>query len=252
MAHSKYQGKFVDATRKPINGWQGISPIFTINSNHKTILLGTGFFITRNGLMLTAKHCLLDGINKWYDNLFIVQFLENKSFAIRPIFKTYWNSSDIAVLLPKKIKLKKTWIEPLNPVPIITTRRPQIGEVISSFGYPTTIIQEKGDVNIIDVDETWHFGEIEEFLPNGTPLLKNSCYQTSMHILGGSSGGPVSNSEGKVFAINSTGSDVIEGLTPYSFLTPIEHCLNIVIDGITGQKYSIRQLIELNQILCES
>ena len=40
----------------------------------------------------------------------------------------------------------------------------------------------------------------------------------SMHIQGGSSGGPVVNSKGNVFGINSTGCDVIGDLEPYSFI----------------------------------
>lgn len=242
--------RFMSGTGLPIDGWRGISPIFTITANAKTIFLGTAFFISRNGLMLTAKHCLFKK-GKAYQNLFIAQFLEDKKFLIRPISKSYWNNSDIAVMLPHIVRNKVTGKDILNPIPFLTIKKPTKGELIGSFAYPTTTILNDDKGEIIDVDETWHFGRIEDFHLNGTPILKNSCFQSSMHILGGSSGGPVTNSTGKIFAINSTGSDVLEGIQPYSFLTPIEHCLSIQIDGINGEKYTIRQLVELQQILCE-
>jgi len=251
MTENDFKAEFRDGAGNPIDGWRGISPIFTI-INDKTIFLGTGFFITRNGLMLTAKHCLYDTRGNSYKTLFIFQFMEDNSYLLRSIYKSYWNCSDIAVLLPQNSIYQKTGKEPRNPVPTLTLAKPQIGEQIASFGYPKTIIKHHAYKKAaIQIDESWHFGTIEDYHADGTPLLKNPCFQTSMHILGGSSGGPVVNSNGKVFAINSTGADVYEGIKPYSFLTPIECCLDIEIDETSGEKYSIRKLIELNQILFE-
>jgi len=73
----------------------------------------------------------------------------------------------------------------------------------------------------------------------------------SMHIQGGASGGPVVNSKGNVFGINSTGCDVIGDLEPYSFITPIVHALELQIDGNDGNKYSLQDLVRLNFISLE-
>ena len=100
------------------------------------------------------------------------------------------------------------------------------------------------DQKKIGLGGKYHQGKVEEFHENGIGFLKNSCYQTSMHIEGGSSGGPAINEEGKIFAINSVGCDVAAELCPYSFLTPIEYCLDIIIDTEDKKKISLRQIAE--------
>ncbi len=249
--NTNFKSQFLDGAGNPTTGKKGIAPIFTLDNNNRIIFLGTGFFITRGGLMLTAKHCLFDKKAKSYNTLFIIQFLDQNNWIRRPMFRSYWNSSDLTVLIPNNSIPRETAKKFRNPVLPMTTKKPAIGEKIASLGYPKTTILTQEDKISINTELIWHFGQVEDFHPQGTHLLKNSCYQTSMHILGGSSGGPVVNSEGKVFAINSTGSDVIEGLQPYSFSTPIEHCLDLQVDGDNGVKYSIKELIDLNEILCE-
>ena len=249
----KYNASFKDGSGKPIDGGRGICPIFAVEENDKIIFLGTGFFITTNGLLITAKHCLQKNNGEGYKSVHIIQFLENNKWIRRNMYKPYFNSSDIAVVVPRMYTDTATGLPIKNIVPTITTRIPAIGEKIASFAYPKTIVNQDYDLKTINVitDTTWHFGEIEDFHPSGISFLNNPCYQSSMHILGGSSGGPVANTDGKVFAINSIGADVADGLEPYSFLTPIANCLDIEIEIDTGEKYSIQKLIDLNQILFE-
>ncbi len=137
-----------------------------------------------------------------------------------------------------------------NPVPVLTSKKPIIGETISSYAFPKTYIEFDENTSVY-INDTWHFGEIEDFHENGISILSNPCYQSSMYIQHGSSGGPVMNADGKIIAINSSGSDVGDGLAPYSFLTPITHCFELEVKDGNGQMHSIRSLIEKGIIVVE-
>jgi hypothetical protein len=190
------------------------------NARNIPCVLGTGFFIAEQGLILTAKHCLTDNKGTFFKSLHIVQFPESNSSFVRPIFKHYSNYSDLAVLLPNHAISKKTGLPLRNPSLAITAKRPKTGETISSYAFPKTDISFNGNSCDIEIADTWHSGIIKDFHPQGFSILKNSCFQSSMQILHFSSGEPVLNSEGRVFAINLTGSNVIDGLNPYSFFNP--------------------------------
>lgn len=243
---------FKNGLGEVVDGARAISALFTYGEKNIPKFLGTTFFITVDGLMITAKHCVVDNNGKQLDSLFIYQILGDNKYLLRPIGNVYCNeNSDIAVLVPSAVKNNITGGILRNPVPTLSSIKPKVDDVISSFAFPKTFVLNDGVNREVHVNSTWHFGKIEDYHENGISILKNSCYQSSMHILHGSSGGPVLNAKGKLIAINSSGSDVSFGLEPYSFLTPIEHCFNIVITGGDGNFTTINELIDKGIVLCE-
>jgi len=236
--------RFLNRRQEELDGGRGISALFARDKDGKTLFLGTTFFITRNGLMLTAKHCLFDSKGKSWDSIFIVQILKDKEFVIRPIENSYWNFSDVAVLVPQDLNIE-------NPIPSLTIKILNIGETIASYAYPNSTVFEGEKKTILNLNDVWHSGIIEEFHSDGFLFLKNPCYQSDMYIQGGSSGGPVAENSGSVFAINSTGSDTISGIKPYSLLSPVYLCFDIKINISVNKikrDYSILELIHLNYI----
>lgn len=248
MYEPDFKTNFIDGTGKKVDGALVSSPLLVRNADDSATFLGSTFFIARNGLMLTAKHCLLNK-NIYIKNLFIVQIIPDNIYVIRPIMRTYCNDSDVAVLVPIGMTSKSTGKQLRNPVLPITNFKVGIGERIASFAWPSTRTYLGENGMKVSMAEKWHYGLIEDYHDNGTTFLKYPCYQSCMHIEGGSSGGPVANSSGHVFAINSTGADVSFGLEPYSMLSPIEHCFSIKIETEGGKWYTIKELIKLNQIL---
>lgn len=72
-------------------------------------------------------------------------------------------------------------------------------------------------------------GEIIEHLPGGTPMLRNSCYQTNLSVRGGASGGPVIDQKtGHVIGINSTSFNLSEP-PEISFISDIREIFKIPI-----------------------
>jgi S1-C subfamily serine protease len=238
---------FIGKFGNVLSGEEGIIPIFS-ESKGKIVFLGTGFFITQFGLALTAKHCLLNNDNKYYKSLFIIQSVGEKQVVVRPIVKSYDNASDIAVLVPREM-ISKIDGKPLtNHRCVLTLKKQEIGEEIVSYAYPNTTLENEEELLKVNIKGEWHTGKIEEFHETGISFLKNNCYQTSMHIKAGSSGGPVANSKGSFFALNSTGADVASGVAPYSLLTPIADCLDILVEDVDDKRFSIKDLIDLGYI----
>ena len=63
------------------------SPLFNKNPDGSAVFLGSTFFITKNGLMLTAKHCLYDQDgNQTAKCPFIIQFLANNKYVLSSFF----------------------------------------------------------------------------------------------------------------------------------------------------------------------
>jgi V8-like Glu-specific endopeptidase len=241
-------GKFLVGDGTEIDGGRTIVPLIGMRSNGKPVFLGTAFFISPSGaIIVTAKHCLFEKEGKPWKDLAIFQFVEDHTYIVRAIKQVRWNNSDVAILVPQPMKKKGSDTYTRNPIPQLTEKYPQKGAYIASFAYPEstlTILEEKKAKFFIN--DTWHYGQIEDFHEGGTPMLKNPCFQSSMEIRGGSSGGPVADQTGNIFAINSTGAETTPDIQAYSFLTPINLCFDIEVDlTINGARrlYSIRELI---------
>jgi hypothetical protein len=85
-----------------------------------------------------------------------------------------------------------------------------------------------------------------EFHPDGFGRLKHPCLQTSVEILSGASGGPVIDSAGRIFAVNSTSFDLNDGGEPVSFVTPIAPLLDVVFKVVPEQI----QCIAVDSCIC--
>jgi hypothetical protein len=91
------------------------------------------------------------------------------------------------------------------------------------------------------------FCTVENVLPDGRDrtLLPSKCFQTSMNILGGASGGPVAFGEGNVFGINSTGIDGEDGV---SFISSIGDLFDLSIRTVRLQDGTIKDKVNLSDL----
>ncbi len=249
------EGSFiaVDGNKNIINPSHAIFPIIKHDRNGFICLIGTGFFIAENGLFLTAKHVLMDVLD---DNgnqthaISLVQFLEG-SYVIRPILKCSSHEvADISVGIsaPMASSNGKTL---KNKLIKLTSNIGEVGKGVFTYAYPKTVIKHSAKQTLhFNVD--YYKGFIQKDYPNGRDkiLLPGACFQTSMYIHGGASGGPVFNDEGVVCGVNSTGYEN----EPLSFITPINTIVNLVLNDVgtpnnsTGQ-ISIQELINDKFIL---
>lgn len=248
--------KFIATTKdgKIRNANEAIFPIIKQLHNDNWQLIGTGFFVTKHGLFLTAKHVLRDVLDSYTNQqthpIAALLFLPNNKFQIRRVLKGFLNvPGDIAAGIIANTnefgKLLGNSYYGLNHIP------PTIGEKIHTYAYPETTHED----NTIKFRGDYYEGEIEKCLPDGRDqtMLPNSCYQTNMKILPGASGGPVFNNSGSVVGINSTGFN--DANPPYtSFISSVNDAFDIIIEDITLpfchiKKCNLRELLLLLNII---
>jgi hypothetical protein len=173
---------------------------------------------------------------------------------IRDIVKVVPHSSaDVAIgfLFDKNFSERQE--QTVNKCFALSRRDPKVGEAVATFAFPNFTV--KGNENQFEIMLTSSaiVGTVENVLPDGRDrtLLPSKCFQTSMNILGGASGGPVAFGEGNVFGIDSTG---IAGQEDVSFISSIHDLFDLTIptvhlpDGTIKDKINLRELESLGLI----
>jgi S1-C subfamily serine protease len=221
--------------------------------------IGTGFFITINGVLATARHVLTDilddkGIPRC--PLAVFHFLQNGIYLKRPVLRfSVHQKADVAIAVVAPVKNNNTGAMINNKIPTLSTAPLEIGETVFTYAYPNTVL-------VTGVPQQIHFnprnyeGKIVEFYPTGrdSVLLPNPCYQTSIAIHGGASGGPVFDTQGKVRGINSTGFPAFPDV---SFISRTEELLPLQVTdialqpGLAPESVSIARLAELGHVFME-
>jgi trypsin-like peptidase len=219
----------------------GIVPILVNEDGYRPI--GTAFFITDMGVFVTAKH-VVDSFD--IQRLVVWQFLPNNQYYPRPVFQvTCHETCDLAVgVLVQAIDPERHELV-INNKMMLTTVPPSIGDYVATFAYPNTVIEPTDVGQRLHFNPNFYEGRLEEYLPNGSILLRGPCYRSSMVIHHGASGGPVASTSGRVFAVNSTGMDGAN----ISHVSRIDEILSITInDGRRGKPVSIAELAHEGEV----
>lgn len=196
--------------------------------------IGTGFFISTNGLFATAKHVLTDETGQLLEFLIGIQLSRGKqSFSIREIINvTLHESADVAIGFLLDEPLFETGEQTLNYAFTLTENMPREGDKVFSVAIPgpeSFLLEKEGAFELNFVPRLIE-GVLEEHFPNGRDriFLPSHCFRTSMEIDGGASGGPVFYGNGSAFAINSTGFDGV----PVSHVSSITDLLDLTVRNV--------------------
>lgn len=214
---------FIDLDGTDARGHHAIFPILKQTDDGRFNLIGTGFFISSFGLFVSAKHVLrdcFDGKDAQKFPVCLLQFLPEDRYLLRHIpWCSSHNTADVAVGLAENLPGS----EP-SPGLTLTTSGPSNGDDVRTFAYPETKIEQMSESQVMNFKPKFYDGRIIQYLPNGRDkiMLPGPCYQTSIVIKGGASGGPVVGKSGRVFALNSTGYD---GTHEISFVSRIDEII---------------------------
>ncbi len=245
-----------DSNGDDVDPKEAIFPILKHEENGNIKFLGTGFFVTRLGFFVSAKHVfedVLDIKSNAKGGLSIIQFCENFKFYHRPVDSfTVHSAADVAVGICAPMTHKITGEPLFNRVLTLSMSTPHIGENVWTYAYPgTTVTQSK--VTEIKYNAKFYVGSVQEYYPTGRDhsMLPFPCYRTSIVLHGGSSGGPVIGENKKVVGINSSS---IKGDMDISFVSRIQDTLDIRIRNVVmpgdseASEICLRDLIEINHV----
>ena len=237
-----------------IENEQAIFPLISFDSKQaKFKCIGTAFFFNSLGWFVTAKHVLFSNNSKMFEMIMGVQTLSTGVRVLRLITHlSIHPSADIAIGKLGVARDGKALEVPheLAPTFSLSFKKLEPNDKVIAFGYPRTTKNIEGTETTFSLLGRWTEGEVKEFLPNGSTLLKNKCYQTSMYIDTGASGGPVFKNN-IVVGINSTGWDLEEGIEPLSYITPIDLVLELQVHIDDDRTVPVKYLIDAKHINVE-
>lgn len=235
---------------------EAIFPILKTKKDGATQMLGTGFFVTRTGIFISAKHIFDEviGDNIVYSSgLNIIQFSENNIFYVRPVRGcVVHGEADVAIGICAPMSHNVTKESLFNKVLTLSGAFPHLHEHVCTFAYPGTTVTQTA-ITHVEFRAKFYAGKIEEYYPNGRDkvLLPYPCYRTSIVLHGGSSGGPVFGQNSNVIGVNSTG---VEGEDNISYVSRIQDVFdlqipNVVLPGSTEPKsICLRGLKEIDHV----
>ncbi len=217
-------------------------------------LVGTGFFIGRLGLFMTAKHVVKDAINdesNFVRPLGVVQKLKGRQILIRTVVGVhYYGNSDIALGIVEPATDNSTGLPVTNMVVPLYAAKPNVNDEVFTRAYPESIVSAESMI----LRPRHYTGRLIEQFPLGRDrmMLPNPCWHTDMVIHGGASGGPVFNKNGFVVGVNSTGYPDLT--PPVSFMSDVHHALDMnipdkfIFPESTQMTLSLRELGRLQRI----
>lgn len=214
MAHKSVNG---DGTS--IDPSSGVVPVLKEISKGKLSVVGTGFYISRYGLFLTARHVLYDLVldnNKKIGVGYICHSANNETVHLRRILSVnLLESADLAIGQSDTYESKYPDDPLMNMRCELSIREPSEGEGLVTYAYPLNEVldfTDKSNDPVISSD--FYDGVFLRTLGStDRPHIQFPHYETSIEIKSGASGGPVF-SKGKVIGVNCRGWDFGDGIEP--------------------------------------
>ncbi len=224
---------------------EAIFPIVTFNPKTKIWkCLGTGYFINPVGAFATAKHLFISEGEQAELTLYGIHNVDNKEFHIRPVTKLIsHNEADVIIGTLGKRRIKQEDFPFSTSKFFVLDFEPLSNDdEIITYAFPNTLREELefGETEFTFTGKHSN-GKIVDFHEKGTSKVKNRCYQTTMRIESGASGGPVIKN-GYIVGINSSSFDLFGDEEPISFITPIDYILDLYVKE-NGKIISVKELI---------
>jgi hypothetical protein len=125
---------------------EAIFPILKHEENRDVKFIGTGFFVTRLGFFVSARHVfedVLDSNGSLNGGLSIIQFCDEYKFYLRPVIGFVSHGlADVAVGVCAPMKHKVTGDPLLNKVLTLSMSLPNLGENVWTYAYPGTTVKQ--------------------------------------------------------------------------------------------------------------
>ncbi len=231
-----------------------VFPILKEIGEGRNQMVGTGFFITKIGHFVTAKHVIEDIYNiqtrKQLNPIHAVHFVEGSKVLVRHITAiSSHNTSDIVIGKMDYHVVNSTGTPLFNKVPIFSTTPPPVGTPVVTFAFPETDkIFSKGDLGAFRAG--YYHGNFvgHSESKRDSVMVSWPHYTTSIDIKAGASGGPVFDHVGRVIGINCVG-----GIGGVSYMARVKELLDLRVpefpmEGTNPEGPSVQELIQKGAI----
>lgn len=187
-------------------------PLLSHNSDGRWRLIGTGFYISKDGLFVTAKHVIEDVLSgdRQKEPLAIFHFQSESElfgpqhFSIRPIAQCWLGeNADIALGVAAQATHKVTGKPMLHWHWRLSWITPTIGADVGIYAFPNHVIHQTGERQTITFRPDVYLGKIQNVDNFRDRVMVPYPYiQSDIHSHGAASGGPIFNSSGTVVGVN--------------------------------------------------
>ena len=174
-------------------------------------VIGTGFFIAKPGIFLTARHCLYrdeDMQEGWEDLTATCHCAVGlRSYAVgrdTDIAIGQLDFGDCPECINHRVFQLCTWDPEPREKMIHWGCSDSDIDLLSTYTLADGRVHDKLTGRAV---YNQHHGHFEEFHPKGVGLANWPCYRTTAEFKSGDSGGPVTNGIGRVCAVNSSSSE---------------------------------------------
>jgi hypothetical protein len=235
-------------------------------------IVGTGFYISRYGLVVTAKHVVeaLQETSSTLGPAVVAHLVGKDGLHWRDVKRAHLlKGADVAVLQVDNFMQEY----PGNPLEnlrcTLSLRMPQPGDSLITYAYPENGVLDVRSGGVPTITGDYFPGRFQRLTPpTDYPGLPFLSFESTIDLKGGASGGPVFDSDGRVVAINCRGFDFrggeFEG-QPLSWLVPIPYLLELKVDTFmvpaiswehaqmpshrVGKPATITQLVQYGHVL---
>jgi hypothetical protein len=235
----------LDFDGKEVSPRSAIVPICHRIGERRFKIVGTGFYLTRYGLLASAGHVLESMVSPksgLIEDAFVLQEHGSDSILYRRLVSASVSTSSDVGLVQLETETAKGKVAP-NPRVPLSWRRPEDGEQVVAYAYPQNyeIVFEPGLPSPVIKCDYIEGQFLSELSVNERPNLRYPHYETSLHVPDGASGAPVFDKHGHVIGICCRGWDFGEELAsepPLSSVLPSVYLRTVGETTATPPSYS--------------
>ncbi len=224
---------------RPADLQVAVTPIFVQLEPTLLRVVGTGFFIARYGLLLTAKHVVDEVVEHDARSRAALTWLwkADGTLNLRPILICSYDNraprdaADIAICQTvDRARNGSMRVAQANERIALVTSLPSPGTQVATYAYPDNDrVDFSGPERAGKLFADAFEGKLLEVLGPAERSLRYTHIETSIEVRGGASGGPVFGPGGHAFAVNCRGWDLAASETagPLSSAVPVSLILDL-------------------------